>query len=125
MNPSSAGKILRIAVIQGTKIVEERHLKRRSNVSIGHDARNTLIVPASNLPATFTVFEVHNGQYHLCFGEQMGGRVRLGQSDVDFSALRSQGMAKKRGNVYVLALSDEARGKLSLGEVTLLFQFVN
>ncbi|WP_168210761.1 AgmX/PglI C-terminal domain-containing protein [Persicimonas caeni] len=36
----------------------------------------------------------------------------------------SQGKAKKSGNGYVLTLSSRARGKLKMGEVTILFQFV-
>ena len=44
---------------------------------------------------------------------------------LSFAALRSQGLAKPRGDVFVMPLSEAAKGKLSLGEVTLLFQFVN
>ncbi len=118
-------KILRVGIIQGGKIIEERHLKKKGDVTIGQDARNTFVVPASNLPSSFSVFELKNGQYSLGFTEAMDGRVRLGSADVDFASLRSQGLAKKRGNVFVLPLNDTAKGKVSLGEVTLLFQFVN
>src|SRR5262249_6929165 len=120
--PSS--KILRVGVIQGGKIIEERHLKKREDVTVGQDAKNTFVIPASNLPTTFPVFEHKGNQYHLVFTEQMNGRVRLGTSDVDFASLRSQGLAKKRGQHYVLPLTDTAKGKIALGEVTLLFQFV-
>ena len=54
----------------------------------------------------------------------MDGRVRIGAKDLDFAALRSQKLAQKRGSVYALQLDDSAKGKVSLGEVTLLFQFV-
>src|SRR4051812_20731662 len=125
MATTPSNKILRVGVIQGGKIIEERHLRRRDNVTIGQEARNTFVVPASNLPSSFPVFEFRNNQYHLVFTQQMEGRVRLGTSDVDFGSLRTQGLAKKRNDVYVLPLSDSAKGKISLGEVTLLFQFVN
>ncbi len=125
MATTHAQKILRVGVIQGGKIIEERLLRKRSDVTIGQEAKNTIVVPASNLPATFPVFEFRNQQYALVFTEEMDGRVRLGNSDVDFASLRSQGLAKKRGNVYVLPLTEAAKGKISLGEVTLLFQFVN
>jgi outer membrane biosynthesis protein TonB len=118
-------KILRVGVIQGGKIIEERHLKKREDVTVGQDARNTFVIPASNLPSTFPVFEHKGNQYNLVFTEQMNGRVRLGTSEVDFASLRSQGLAKKRGSFYVLPLNDSSKGKISLGEVTLLFQFVN
>ncbi|HEV3026917.1 MAG TPA: energy transducer TonB, partial [Planctomycetota bacterium] len=61
MPPTPTAKILRIGVIQGGKIIEERHLKRRDTVSIGLDSRNTIVVPASNLPQSFPVFEFKNG----------------------------------------------------------------
>ena len=125
MAAAPSPKILRVGVIQGGKIIEERHLKKRGDVTIGQDAKNTFVVPASNLPSSFAVFENRNGQYFLGFTEAMDGRVRLGSADVDFASLRSQGLAKKRGNVYLLPLTDAAKGKISLGEVTLLFQFVN
>ncbi|MBX5483853.1 MAG: TonB family protein [Myxococcaceae bacterium] len=122
MASAPSNKILRVGVIQGGKIIEEHHLKHRADVTIGSDARNTIVVPASNLPASFAVFEHKANQYSLCFTEKMEGRVRVGDADVDFASLRSQ--AKKRGNVYVYPLTDAAKGKISLGEVTLLFQFV-
>lgn len=124
MAPAPTQKILRLAIIQGVKIVEERHLNKHETVTIGQDPRNTVVVPASNLPASFPVFEHKNQQYFLLFTEQMEGRVRLGEADVDFATLRAQNLAKKRGEVFVLPLTDSARGKVALGEVTLLFQFV-
>lgn len=121
----SSNKILRVGVIQGGKIIEERHLKNRNDVTVGQDAKNTIVVPASNLPPSFAVFEHKANQYALCFTETMEGRVRVGDADVDFGSLRAQGLAKKRGTTWVLPLNEQAKGKISLGEVTLLFQFVN
>jgi hypothetical protein len=124
MPSANPAKILRVGVIQGGKIIEERHLKNRETVTVGQDAKNTFVVPASNVPGSFPVFEHRGTQYHLVFTEQMNGRVKLGSSEVDFASLRSQGLAKKRGGLYVLPLNDGAKGKVVLGEVTLLFQFV-
>jgi outer membrane biosynthesis protein TonB len=121
-------KVLRLGVIQGGKIIEDKTLERRENVSIGNDGENTLVVPMSNLPKSLTVFELKGQQYSLCFTEAMDGKLSVGAGQNDqlsFSALKSQGMAKKRGDLYVMPLPEGAKGKLSLGEVTLLFQFVN
>jgi TonB family protein len=117
-------KILRVGIIQGGKIVEERHVRRPDSVSVGQDAKNTFVIPASNLPPTFPVFDFRGTHYYLLFTERMEGRVRIGDRDLDFAALRSQKLAQKRGSVYALQLNDTAKGKVSLGEVTLLFQFV-
>src|SRR5689334_22817765 len=116
-------KILRVALVQGHKITEERHFRKKHDITIGQDQKNTFVIPASNLPASIPVFEHKGGQYHLVFTERMDGRVRLGTADVDFASLRDQGLAKKRGPVYVLPLSETARGTVRLGEVTMLFQF--
>ena len=51
-------KILRVGLIQNQKILEERLMRKPKTVTIGHDyKKNTLVVPASKLPRTFSVFE--------------------------------------------------------------------
>ena len=124
MATATTGKVLRVALIQGNKITEDRPLKRRGPVTIGQDSRNTFIVPVSNLPTTFTLFEYVKDQYALVFTETMDGKVKVGDADLSFQALREQGMAKKRGNVYVLPLNDSTKGRVAVGEVSILFQFV-
>ncbi len=117
-------KILRIALVQGSKITEERLFKRRTDVTLGQDAKSTFVVPPTALSGTHTVFEFRGNQYSLVLTEQMQGSVWVGNADVEFAALRAQGLAKKRGNVYVYPLSEAARGKVTLGDLRLLFQFV-
>ena len=124
MPAPAVAKILRVGVIQAGKIVEERLLKKREDVTVGHEGRNTIVVPDSNLPASLPLFEYRDHKYFLVFTEQMDGRVRVGESDLDFGALKSQKLAQKRGPVYVYPLGDNAKGKVTVGEVTLLFQFV-
>ncbi|MFP2933982.1 hypothetical protein ACLESO_54435, partial [Pyxidicoccus sp. 3LG] len=117
-------KLLRVGVIQNGRIVEEHHV-RRDNVTIGHDARNTIVLPSSeDRPARFSLLENQGQQFQLVIDETMQGRVNLGSSDVDFDALRTQGLATRRGDLYVLPLQESARGKVELGDVTLFFQFV-
>jgi len=118
-------KMLRVGLIESGKIVQDRLLQKRDHVTIGTGAKNTFALPRAPLPPSFPIFEHLNGQYHLVFTEQMQGKVRLDSSDVDFATLRSQELAKKRGSVYVLPLNETCKGKISLGEITLLFQFVS
>jgi TonB family protein len=124
MTRTTAAKILRVGVIQGGKIIEERHIRRPDSVSVGQDSKNTFVIPASNLPPSFPVFDFRGTHYYLIFTDRMDGRVRIGDRDLDFAALRSQGLAQKRGPVYAVQLNDTAKGKVSIGEITLLFQFV-
>ncbi|MBJ6765393.1 AgmX/PglI C-terminal domain-containing protein [Myxococcaceae bacterium JPH2] len=125
MASSPQNKLLRVGVIQDGRIVEEHHV-RRDTVTIGNDARNTIVLPAAeDRPSRFPLLENQNQQYQLVFDETMDGRVNLGSSDVDFHALRNQGLATRRGNLYVLPLQESARGKVELGDATVFFQFVS
>ncbi|NMO23552.1 TonB family protein [Pyxidicoccus fallax] len=124
MAATPQNKLLRVGVIQNGRIVEEHHV-RRDNVTIGHDARNTIVLPRSDdRPARFSLLENQGQQFQLVIDESMKGRVNLGSSDVDFDSLRAQGMATRRGDHYVLPLQESARGKVELGDATLFFQFV-
>ncbi|MDC0714304.1 AgmX/PglI C-terminal domain-containing protein [Stigmatella sp. ncwal1] len=117
-------KLLRVGIIQGDRILEERHVLRE-DITIGHDGKNTLILPPhDDLPAKFALFENRNNQYQLVFDDTMQGRIHQGASDVDLTRLRKQGLAQERGPVYVLPLEDTARGKVEVGDVTLFFQFI-
>jgi outer membrane biosynthesis protein TonB len=122
---SAVLKILRVGLIQGGKIVEDRLLPKHGDVTIGTDPGNTFVLPSSRLPASFSIFEHKNGQYHLLFTEQMQGKVRLDTWEVDFATLRSQRVAQQRGSSYVLPLNENSKGKVLLGDITLLFQFVS
>ena len=117
-------KVLRLGVIQGGKIVEERILPARLPVTIGTLARNTIVVPISNLPDTFTVFAVHGDAYQLCFEPGMDGRVQDEHGGVDLATLVAQGKASRAGSGHAVPVADHQRGRLTLGEVTLLWQFV-
>jgi len=119
-----AGKNLRLALIQGAKITEDRTLKRRVAVTVGQDARNTFVVPVSNLPSSFTIFELVNNVYSLVFTAQMEGKVHVNGVDMTLQQAVQQGLAKARGSSFVLPLNDQSKGRVSLGEVSLLFQFV-
>jgi len=117
-------KVLRVGVIQGGKIVEERLLPARQPVTIGSGPRNTIVVPQSDLPDSKLVFSFHGDRYTLLFDEGVEGRIQGPHGSADFGALVSQGLAKQQGGTYAAPLNEDQRGKIVLGEVTLLWQFV-
>ncbi len=84
---SSGAKILRVGVIRDGKIIEERQVRHPSPVTIGQDGTNTFVIPASELPASFPVFEHRSGQYTLLFTDRMNGRVANKNGDFDFAGL--------------------------------------
>ncbi|RKH05539.1 TonB family protein [Corallococcus sp. CA053C] len=118
-------KLLRVGVIQDGRIVEEHHVLHDS-ITIGDDARSTIVMPAAmERPGRFKVLENRANQFHLIIDEHMQGRVNLGSSDVDFDALRSQGLATRREDAtFDLPLQESARGKVELTDATLFFHFV-
>lgn len=123
--PLAAGhKLLRVALIQGSKITEDRTLKKRATVSVGQNATNTIVVPVSNLPPSFTLFEAVNEQYSLIFTSAMEGKISVSGQEISLAEAISRGIAKQRKDAYVIPLTDASKGRVVLGEVSLLFQFV-
>ena len=117
-------KVLRVGVIQAGKIVEERVLPARQPVTIGTAAKNTIVVPLARLPDSTVVFAFQGDRYVLQFEQGAEGRIQGPQGAADLAALVSQGLAKQAGKTCSVPVNDDQRGKLVLGEVTLLWQFV-
>ena len=119
-------KILRIGIVQGGKVIEERLIKQRSHVTIGPSEKAMFVIPSRNIPAQFRLFELAGGEYSLNFLDGMTGRVALKTGISELGALRGQAKRVQAGNaqMYQVPLSDEARGKVVVGETTFLFQFV-
>ncbi|MGE0550289.1 MAG: hypothetical protein AB7O24_20100 [Kofleriaceae bacterium] len=117
-------RILRIGVLLGGKIVEERLIRERTSVSIGQSMKNTFSVPVEGLPLEFTLFALgNNGKYTLRFLAKMDGRLSDGAAVNTLDALKGRA-ARQVGDYWEIGLSESARGKLSLGDLTILFQFV-
>lgn len=139
MEQQQGRKILRIGIIQGGKIIEERLLRKREPVTVGEDIKNTFQIPNIGLPARFPLFLLKGDKYFLTMAAWMDGRLSLGTGVNTLQILQQRGVAKKVGQVdytkpgssskkkvpvYQVPLSEKSRGKLTLGDVTLLFQFV-
>jgi hypothetical protein len=122
MAVAAGPKVLRIGVVQRGRIVEERVIKQRTTVTVGQNEKNMFIVPAASVPAHFKLFELVGMDYHLNFIDGMTGRVALATGITDIASLKGQ--AKRVGNQYQVKLTEEARGKIVVGDTTFLFQFV-
>jgi hypothetical protein len=122
--PPPRQKILRIGVILGDKIVEEKLIRDRGPVAIGQSAKNTFPVPAPELPRSWPLFTVQGGRYVLHVADSMDGRISDGGQVVTIAQLKASGRIQKQGNAWMIPLTDAARGKITVGDMTLLFQFV-
>jgi hypothetical protein len=118
-------KVLRIGVIQGGKIIEERIIRRRETITIGPSEKNTFVIPSQDLPSSrFDIFETKGDQYTLNFSAAMNGRISSDGQVEELADLRSSGRARKKGKLFQITLNDKSRGKVLIGDSTILFQFV-
>ena len=122
MAVNTGPKVLRIGLVHRGRIVEERVIKQRTTVTVGQSEKSMFVVPTPNIPPQFKLFELLGDGYYLNFLDGMTGRVALATGITDIGALRGQ--AKKVNNAYQVKLTEEARGKVVIGDTTFLFQFV-
>lgn len=115
-------KVLRIGVVQGGRVIEERIIKQRTHVTVGPSEKSMFVVASNAVPPNFRLFELLGHEYHLNFLDNMSGRIALPTGIADLSVLRGQ--ARRTPHGYQLRLSEDARGKVVVGDVTFLFQFV-
>ncbi len=122
----SGPKVLRVGVIQANKIVEERIVRTRETVTVGSSEKNHFVVQAESLSTRFELFQIVGNDYVLNFTEDMRGRVGLAGGVQELEKLRTTGRARKAdGGTYQVELTDNSRGKVVIGNTTLLFQFVS
>lgn len=107
----SGPRVLRLAVVQHGRVVEERLLKRRARVTAGPTEKSLLVV--LGLPREVTLFEPTASGYSLVSSAHVRGRV------VNHGGARDVG-----ADTGFIPLDDVSRGKLELGGVTVLFQMV-
>jgi hypothetical protein len=121
---ASGPKVLRIGIIQGTKMTEERIIRERDTVTVGRSEKNSFTVSAQDLPETFELFPMSGGAYSLRFTDRMEGRLALAAGVKSLDDLRKSGEAKRVGSDWQIPLTEQSRGKVQVGEITFLFQFV-
>ena len=119
-----AQRILRVGIIQNGQVVEERIFRTREAVTAGQGLKNSFVVASSAFPASLTLFEVKGGQYHLRVTSAMLGRVALADGMLDLANSGQSGKAQKVGDAWVVEIPETSRGKVALGDTTVLFQFV-
>jgi hypothetical protein len=115
---------LRVGIALGDHFIDERLFRSRDHISIGQTGKNTFSIPVEDLPKAWQLFTAEGGRYVLHFTEAMDGRLSDGQNVYTCEALRGSG-AVRRGDHWAVPLVETARGKVELGQMKLLFQFVS
>ena len=115
-------RVLRIGIVQGGKIVHERLIKPGQGVTIGESPKNTFVVKSDGLPKRFTLFQPKGATYQLGVTPEMTGKVALAAGIQSVGDLAKATPATN--GVHLVELSHTDRGKVVIGDVTVLFQFV-
>ena len=126
-NPQSATakvRVLRIGIVQGGRIIEERLIRSRSNISIGWSSKATFAVPSEALPKQWMLFELTPKGYVARFADAMDARIAVGNEVIALAQLKQAGRIRRQGNAWLLLLDERSRGKINVGDLTILFQFV-
>ena len=124
--PSTAAKVrvLRIGIVQGGRIIDERLVRSRGNISIGWSSKSTFAVPSEALPKQWLLFELTPKGYVARFADAMDARIAVGNEVISLAQLKQAGRIRHQGTAWLLLLDERSRGKISVGDLTILFQFV-
>ncbi|MBI5501461.1 MAG: AgmX/PglI C-terminal domain-containing protein [Deltaproteobacteria bacterium] len=124
-------RVLRVGVIRDGRIVEERILRRRETITVGPSERSHFVVADAGLQGRHPLFELREGaggeRYVLTIADGMTGRIGLGgvaAGVMTFEELRASGKGTPGRRGLEVPLDDGCRGKVVVGDTTLLFQFV-
>lgn len=116
-------KVLRIGVVLAGRVIEERIIKQRVDVTVGPSEKSMFVTASDATPGAFRLFELVGGEYCINFLDNMSGRIALPTGISELSSLRGSARRLSDGG-YQLRLTDECRGKIVVGDRTFLFQFV-
>lgn len=116
---SSSRRALRVGVVLGGQLVEERVFAGDLPVRIGQSLRCELSLPVDGVPYEHTLFACDQGQRLLRLTAVMSGRIAHGD------ALRTE-LKDGAGDagIWTLPLAKGVRGRIEIGEATVLFQEV-
>lgn len=116
--PESTPRVLRVGLLRGGELHGETLVEPGKNVTFGRSRRNTLVVPDPAMPRRQVLFGVERAGTVLYVSEGMSGRVAL---EGGVWELNSAPGAQRERRVR---LDTRSRGRVQIGEWTVLFQWV-
>ncbi|MFZ5475781.1 MAG: AgmX/PglI C-terminal domain-containing protein [Myxococcota bacterium] len=126
-SPQKTPKVLRIGLIREGQqgIAQEKLFRIGEAVSVGENAKCSFVVPGTKLGQRHELFVARpDGNYMLNAPDWVEGKISWKDGIRGLDELRNRGEAVKKGELYQIQLNENVRGKVSVGNVTLLFQFV-
>jgi hypothetical protein len=110
--PGTRARTLRAALVRDGKMVDERVLAQGEHLTVGPSEHSSFVVPS--LASSVRLIEWSRGVYSLRLGRGMSGRIAAGNTIRDVEA----------GARAPIALDDDARGRIRVGDALVLFHFV-
>ena len=124
MADTAKGRLIKIGLVRDGKLVRESQLRPRTEATIGTDAGNTLAVRDARVGRRHVLLTPVADGYELNVLPGMTGKLSLEERVVDVEAIAKEKDAIKRGNATALRLTPNAKGKIAVGEDTILFQLL-
>jgi hypothetical protein len=116
--PRNEGRLhLRVGLLQGKRLVEERLLRDARAVALGASADCTFILPPDTLARPWRLFETRRGRLVLRLAPAMTARLAVGPDVTSFDVAPGEPLR-------AIVLPPSARGKVTVGDTTVLFQRV-
>jgi TonB family protein len=82
------------------------------------------VVPSEALPRQWTLFTATPRGYVAHFADAMDARIAVANEVISLAQLKQGQKIRKQGPAWVMLLDERSRGKITFGDVTVLFQFV-
>src|SRR5260221_2616150 len=86
-SPSPSLRHLRVGIIEGRQIVEERIVRAPKTITIGSSPGSTFITPAGSGPRQWRLFETRRGRLILRLRPPMTARIATGSTVSSFAAV--------------------------------------
>ncbi len=129
MASHTPNKHLRVGIFKGKEQLCGNVVKTNQSITIGQNQTCTFKVSPDDLPDTVELFtyDENKGTYTLRVKKGTKGRIEIQNGKtiaIEQLSKSEQNIRIFNGKVHI-DLPDTARGKVSLGKITVLFQFVN
>lgn len=122
-------KVIRACIVEQGRILEERRLESGEPLTIGTGPRNTFVTTDSVNPnddaKSYALISNKNGTWELAVQPGMEVRLAIGDQELDTEALRKSGLLRAEGNGLRCNLDENARGRVRMGQYTVIFQFAD
>ena len=117
-------QFLRIALLWGDTVIQERVLQEPQDFRIGEDLRNDFIIPADKLPKKFPLFRASkSGAYSIGLSSDLAGEITINQETKPIADFVRDATENTSG-VNFADVGPGDWGMVHLDELRIFFQFV-